>query len=922
MINLVANLSFMRIKSITELQAFLIDEKKIALAKRLWESSQSITNTPAEKYLVDTRQIPAAVARSLSFRHLRGPLGIKELDENEPYRDYVVTPVHDLDNRLMGLQLIQVGADGQKAQGKSRQFYCKKYIGATAPPRPGKAAIVNPGVSRDVVYIAEGVETAASVAVIDAIRENHAILASMGVDALPTVLGYVKTHYPPGATVVFLKDHDKDNSSANQAFGRAKNLFIDAGYNVVVKEPPLEETDWNDVLQSEGPARLHRHFEDLVSSRRPEREKEERDKKSKHHQRRSHHPSPAVFRYFSCIYNELLVFEHFSEKKALFLNVGYALPELEKRILKVGEMLTTQDDFDAIVQELKEIKADIKIINNAWTHLTGQSLSNPVESLQPFKVALKQYEKLNEKRKKLLNEELENFSLKSDDCDAAVYRAYYTTLELLKAHVASLSDQDKERFKYRKFLNERLVKIGKEIQLLEGQQQELAREPVTANLLSGQMQSLQAEEKFLHQELAVLDKQLKLLAYHTGFSGEYARYSRHFVDFVNQSLLQCEYNYSTIRQRATREKEQLRNHLQKEYGKLLDKARASCRKHLAGEMGKLQGAIQGLNQETVLQIEQLEDALPPPATRFQHYHQAFLELDAVSSDARSLQEWVNNLTHFKMVGPLVYTYPDTGTESGVAFVDTFLDYDSDEEETISTLTSAVLTAAGGEYDNFSGRNAQLQAEQKEQIARLCGIDGRDVTEGLLDTIMDFTQKLSLSLYKSFTVMDPETKARQEFDGIALRGHRLTVIERKSNDGTGDGLLQRNFCQNKIIAKMQFLQKRIMRKIMDHPTPEAWVLLDTPERESWYSRQFTPESQERLVQAAKTRIIEAFKAITLEFTLNRGKGFARENYTGLFFNREHDLREVHIRFSRQQKGNEQIAHARIEKLSSARSSRPG
>ncbi|QRN04770.1 hypothetical protein GH742_13390 [Legionella sp. MW5194] len=604
------------------------------------------------------------------------------------------------------------------------------------------------------------------------------------------------------------------------------------------------------------------------------------------------------------------------------MNVSYALPELEKKVLRLGEILAIQDDFDAILRELKEIKADIKIINNAWAHLTGQSLGNPVESLQPFKAALKRYEKLTEKRKKLLNEELENFSLKSDDCDAAVYRAYYTTLELLKAHVASLSSQDKEQFKYRKFLNERLQKIAKEIQLLEGEQQQLAREPVTANLLSEQMQALQAEKKFLHQELAVLDKQLKLLAYHTGLSGEYARYSRHFVDVVNQSLLQCEYNYSTIRQLATREKEQLRNHLQKEYGKLLDKARASCRKYMAGEMVKLQSAIQSLYQDTALQIEQLEDALPPPATRFQHYNQAFLELGHDSSDARSLQEWVNNLTQFKMVGPLVYPYPDRGIESDVAFVDTFLDYDSDEEETISTLTSAVLTAAGAEYDDLSGRNTQLEMQQREQIARLCGIDENDVTAGLLDTIMDFTQKLSLSLYKSFTVMDPETKARQEFDGIALRGHCLTIIERKSNDGTGDGLLQRNFCQNKIIAKMQFLQKRIMSKIMDHPTPEAWLLLDTPEPQPWYSRQFTPESQERLVHAAKTRIIEAFKAITLEFTLNRGKAFARENYTGLFFNRAHDLHDVHIRFSRQQKGNEKIAHARIEKRAGVRSSRSG
>lgn len=902
----------MRIKSITELQAFIVDEKKIARAMALWELSQPIANTPAEKYLVDVRKIPAAVARSLSFKHLRGPLGIKALDENKPYRDYVVTPVHNLDNKLIGVHLIQVGADGQKAQGPSRQFYCKTYIGASNPPRSGQAALINPGVFRDTVYLAEGVETAASVAVIDEVREQHAILASLGVDALPTVLGYVKTHYPPGARVVFLKDHDKDNSAANQAFCEAQKLFSDAGYEVVVKEPLLEGTDWNDVLQHEGPQGVGHYFHDLVSEIGPESETDNVSSESTQ-EKRSHRVPPALIRYFDSIYNELLGLEYFAEQKALFLKMIHALTELGKRVSQCYEALAHDEEFRSTILELKDIRAALKIMDKAWIHLTGRRLEGCPTSLQLFKTNLKMYEAINTKRKKLLNEEIEIFSV-SDHDEAAVYRAYYVTLELLLAHLTALSEQDKELFKNRTFSSNRLVAISKEILVLKKCLQEMPQETGAIGMLQEQIQCLEAEKKFFRGEVAKLNNQLKLLPNHTGFTGEYARYSRHFVDFVNHKLRQCEFSYSRIRQLLTKEKEAIRSCLQKDYAKLGDKALASCRKHLESELALLDRTIQNLKKGTGLQIEQLENSLPRSSERFYHYHQALRELEDLPLQARRLQEWLNNLALFKMAGPLIYSYPET--ESNAAFVDTFLDYDSDEEETIDSLTSAVLETAGG-HEDLDGDNEQF-GPLKRTACRLFGIDPHDISEDLLLTIADFSEKLSVSLYKSFTLVDPETKSRQEFDGIALRGHCLTIIERKANDGTGDGVLQRNFCQHKIMAKMQFLQKGIISKIMHHPTPQNWLLLDVPASESWYSKQFTADIKERLVQAAKAKLLDAFKAITLEFTLNRSQAFVRENYQGLFFNRQHGLCDVHIRLSTQQKGNEKIAHERIEKLSGFRS----
>lgn len=248
---------------INQLNKYVIDKKSIKLANDLWARSVPLKGTPAERYIVGTRKIPIDVAEKLQIRSLKGPIGIPEFDKNKPYKDYVVAPVYNLDDELVGLQIIQIDPDGNKATNpENSHFFCKRYLGQTNPLREGKAAVINKTDNVDVVFIAEGVETAASVASLDEVRNNYSVLASMGVSQLPATLAYVKTHYPPGSTVVLLKDHDDPvaNPLANLEFEKACKALVFAGYKVIVKEPPNLNDDWNDVIVRGGVELLTRQF--------------------------------------------------------------------------------------------------------------------------------------------------------------------------------------------------------------------------------------------------------------------------------------------------------------------------------------------------------------------------------------------------------------------------------------------------------------------------------------------------------------------------------------------------------------------------------------------------------------------------------------------------------------------------------------
>lgn len=299
-----------------------------------------------------------------------------------------------------------------------------------------------------------------------------------------------------------------------------------------------------------------------------------------------------------------------------------------------------------------------------------------------------------------------------------------------------------------------------------------------------------------------------------------------------------------------------------------------------------------------LKEQSLEEKMQSEAYRAyqDHYLALHEELEPIGN-LQTLQQWLNNLDNFKTLRPLQYEPPKQEESREVEFIFE----DENEKETLETLIKEILDNIPLEEveDNEKGKEIEKEADPFEQA------------------VNDYAMELAVSLYKTFEVSSPCRLYRQEFDGLVSRDGQLTIIERKTNDGTGPGVLQRNFCQQKIMSKEQFVQKNWLPAILHDAHPESFIDIHIPARKDWYCEEFSEEIQDMLILAAKLTVVKALRELRLEFNLNLPKHYSGKVYQGVFFSPSR-LNDVTVRFSQLRKGDEDVAHSRMDEIRSSMS----
>ncbi|HDV5772136.1 TPA: toprim domain-containing protein [Legionella pneumophila] len=923
---------------INQLNKYIIDKKSIKLANDLWARSvplKDIKDTPAEKYIVGTRKIPIDVAEKLQIRSLKGPIGIPEFDKNKPYNDYVVVPVYNLDDELVGLQIIQIDSAGNKATNRENsEFFCKKYLGSTKPLREGKAAVINQTDNVNVVFIAEGVETAASVASLHEVRNNYSVLASMGVSELSATLAYVKTHYPPGATVVLLKDHDDpvENSLANLEFVKAYQASRDAGYRVIVKEPPTINEDWNDVLAKGGVEELERQLNlnnpILCLPDTPAR-------------------NSKVTPHFKSLYADLLKNEKLAEEQAI-----YGL--LDKVIGQLTDKLDKAQSGDDLHKTIKEIDEVVRTTEGVRA-LLSETKNIPCQ-LRGLRRALKELKLLEDRRRDSLreNDDIDFSADPQTNSNGDLFKAYSYVMRHCLKHLQSLEPNDifdlKKHSEILGFYEKRLNAIDNEIKRLPQLIAEFSGDDeivgeIVIKQQKDKLKSLKLERRLYAQEFHEMKQQLCLLrTAHPKGNTPYANYYEQFVENANSIMMKGKTQTKAIREELTGVWANKKQDLQEYYKKRIEAARQNFVSERKKAIPPLIEYLEGLKAIVKKRSEEIDKkALLPESRNYQvRYLQAMEELSQSEGVDKILQDWLNNLENFKTISPLIYYPPKEGETVDVVEL---IDYDSDGEETLDELCKEIFVdkerlletpmnvhdkgkkkreGKEGDSDPHVGVSTPVLsgpshlAEELMQSIQPSSLKTSDPQ--LYLTIKDFSERLAVSLYKSFEVISPESGERQEFDGLAFRKKRPTIIERKTNDGTGPGLFQRNFCQQKIVSKHDFVLKNVIAELKTQSHPEEYVDIDVPDYLSWYSKNFTTEMQERLVNAAKSTVIKALQNLTFEFNVNRPKAYSATDYRGLFFNRGLIPGGVSLRFSSLGKGNEEIAHQHMDKISEERTAK--
>ncbi|CAM2939106.1 toprim domain-containing protein [Legionella pneumophila serogroup 1] len=227
-------------------------KQNIEIARRLWNKAQPIQdNHAAKSYLSLTRGLPETTIQQCEMRALP-PEGSK------PNR--LITPVIDARGEIIGVQTVDLNPDGTKAKPKNdgkTAIVDRRYIDSF-----GKAALVKKGSDPSRLYIAEGIETAASI--VGALNGDYTVMASLGITEMVHAIPVIRTQVPPGAQIVLLADNDSDEQAVDN-LNKAVACFRKAGLNVVVVKPKILDQDWNDVLQAKGNKQLKEEFCSLAS---------------------------------------------------------------------------------------------------------------------------------------------------------------------------------------------------------------------------------------------------------------------------------------------------------------------------------------------------------------------------------------------------------------------------------------------------------------------------------------------------------------------------------------------------------------------------------------------------------------------------------------------------------------------------------
>lgn len=229
-------------------------------AKTIWEGSIPIKGTLAETYLKKHRAIKNTDQLDIRF----WPIGANwinyndkgELEKKTNKIPALLISAKNTDLQITGVQRIYLD---NKTGGKNRFMDNPKLSKGTIE---GSAAIIQTGMKGSVIFIAEGPETAASIAVA---FPTATVMASLGISNIKNLTPMIQKLR--GQDVIIAGDFDGEKAKTAGMNEEVADSLRKQGINarVVYPEPlkGLKKTDWNDVLVHQGQEAIQRQFSSL-----------------------------------------------------------------------------------------------------------------------------------------------------------------------------------------------------------------------------------------------------------------------------------------------------------------------------------------------------------------------------------------------------------------------------------------------------------------------------------------------------------------------------------------------------------------------------------------------------------------------------------------------------------------------------------
>ncbi len=230
--------------------------QRVLSAKSIWDVCVPANDTIVEEYMAVHRNIYSISGMDIKLF----PVGAKwtDFENGKPIEKINKVPAMVMastnnDNEVIGVQRTYL--DPHTA---NKNDYFKN-------PKLSKGIIQNGGMlqhgNNGIIYIAEGIETGASIALAD---RDATVLVSFGVGNMPNMLPKIQKLNPD--EVILLKDNDGVDAKTNQTIKNVEEILNGAGIHTCIKEPEMlsrmvrkchenevePKTDWNDIVQDYG----------------------------------------------------------------------------------------------------------------------------------------------------------------------------------------------------------------------------------------------------------------------------------------------------------------------------------------------------------------------------------------------------------------------------------------------------------------------------------------------------------------------------------------------------------------------------------------------------------------------------------------------------------------------------------------------
>ena len=235
----------------------LLTMKKINYARELYAKAAHISGTLAEKYLREFRGITGTIPNDFKFCP---KLKHSDLSRMVPA---LLAPIRNAQNEIQGIVRIFLNSQGNKLNasyidhnGKNQQATVKANLGSMN----NAAVTINQAKFPGTVYIAEGIETALSIA---QNKPLDSVIAALSVSNLKNVPLPVDTQ-----KIILCADKDGPNSASNKALLQAAKSYLERGLQVAIAYPEnikdMTKVDFNDVLKKLGSGSIERSLQQAI----------------------------------------------------------------------------------------------------------------------------------------------------------------------------------------------------------------------------------------------------------------------------------------------------------------------------------------------------------------------------------------------------------------------------------------------------------------------------------------------------------------------------------------------------------------------------------------------------------------------------------------------------------------------------------